>query len=338
MNAPEPLFIDTPDGSNQAVHPDVVDCGEPFLGYRYWMAMTPYPDGNDRHENPCIRVSHDGLSWDPFPGCPDPLVGAPAVPAHFADTDLVIHDGELRVFFIIRDKALEHTTVLCVRSVDGASWTEPQPVYDAGWAVSPAVVVCDGRWYMWFVRTNPRVAGSQSMVLRAESRDGLSFGNERECRVEIPGHRPWHIDVVGTEAGWEAFVAGYPVGQDPASSRLFHASAPDGISFSVTAQPILAPSRWSWDNRMIYRSSATKGRDGRYRLWYSAASWGERYGIGYIEGLPGAWKAARQRGRRFGVGKMAADLRGRLKYLVLRHSPPVALRVLRAASRLARRA
>ena len=48
MNARAPLHISTPDGTGHVVHPDVVDAGAPFRGYRYWMAMTPYPFGRDR--------------------------------------------------------------------------------------------------------------------------------------------------------------------------------------------------------------------------------------------------------------------------------------------------
>jgi hypothetical protein len=302
------------------------------------MAMTPYPRGSDREENPCIRVSQDGFSWSPFPGCPDPVVPAPAVPSHFADTDLVIHEGELRVYFIVRNKELERTTILCVRSTDGLAWTAPQAVYDAGWAVSPAVARHDDAWYMWFVRTNPRIPGSPSMVLRAHGRDGLTFHDERECDLSIPGHHAWHIDVLRSTTGWEAFVAAYPTGQDMATTRLFHATSADGLAFKVADRPILKPSRWSWDNRMIYRSTAIKDSDGRYRLWYSAASWGERYGIGYLEGQPGAWKDSGHSAPRLRPAKIAQDATGWAQYFLLRRLPPGPLRILRAAWRTTRRA
>jgi hypothetical protein len=301
------------------------------------MAMTPYPFGNDRDENPCIRVSSDGLSWTPLPGCPDPIVAAPAGPdEHHADTDLVIHDGELRVYFIVRNKTVEQTRVLCTRSRDGREWTEPQCVYEAGWAVSPAVVAGPTAWYMWFVRTDPRTRDASTTLIRCESRDGLAFEAEQPCELSIPGYHVWHVDVLATDVGLEALVTAYPVGRDPARSRLFHATSRDGLSFALSGGPLIAPTRWSWDNRMIYRSTATKASDGRYRLWYSAASWGEEYGVGYLEGTLRELVDPRRRPARIQLTKIGQDARGLLKYVVLRHAPPASVSLLRAAARMLR--
>lgn len=41
---------------------------------------------------------------------------------------------------------------------------------------------------------------------------------------------------------------------------------------------------FGWDNRMVYRSSFLKRIDVSYRIWYSAASWGMRCGIGLVTG------------------------------------------------------
>lgn len=45
----------TYDGSGQVVHLSVIDfyneCTEGlWCGYRYWMAITPFPYGNDKYE------------------------------------------------------------------------------------------------------------------------------------------------------------------------------------------------------------------------------------------------------------------------------------------------
>ena len=62
------LNIPTYDGSGQAVHPDVYYNANGWNGYRYWMAMTPYPNGNAAYENPSIVVSNDNLNWIVPPG------------------------------------------------------------------------------------------------------------------------------------------------------------------------------------------------------------------------------------------------------------------------------
>ena len=47
MNAASPLTIETPDGSGEAVHPDVLFVPGGFAGHTHWLACTPYPRGDD---------------------------------------------------------------------------------------------------------------------------------------------------------------------------------------------------------------------------------------------------------------------------------------------------
>ena len=65
-NGDSPLFTPTYDGSNQAVHPSVIYVKDRFNGFKYWMAITPYPNGNDDYENPQILVSNDGVNFTYF--------------------------------------------------------------------------------------------------------------------------------------------------------------------------------------------------------------------------------------------------------------------------------
>lgn len=42
------------DGENQPTHPSVVDMGQEWNGFRYWMAYSPYPYADGAEENPCV--------------------------------------------------------------------------------------------------------------------------------------------------------------------------------------------------------------------------------------------------------------------------------------------
>ena len=55
---PVPLGTPTYDSRGQVVHPDVLYVPDGFgpEKWPYWMAMTPYPNGNDAYENPSILV------------------------------------------------------------------------------------------------------------------------------------------------------------------------------------------------------------------------------------------------------------------------------------------
>ena len=78
------IHIETPtyDRSGQSVHPSVTDFKteyglESWGGFRYWMALTPYPNFNSAFENPSLLVSQDGSKWNNPPGVKSPLVPKP---------------------------------------------------------------------------------------------------------------------------------------------------------------------------------------------------------------------------------------------------------------------
>jgi hypothetical protein len=320
------MQIPTPDGSGQAVHPDVLHVPGGFLGYDYWMGCTPYPFAADRLENPIVRVSQDGLAWQPFPGAPDPLVQAPADSAwHHADTDIVLHQGTLYVFFISTNREAPGTTFSFVCTRDGKRWSAPQEIYRAAWGVSPAVVAdVQGRWRLWYVVRDALARSQSSQVLLATGSGPGQWEAATACMLSIPGYVVWHLDVVAVETGFEALVTAFPGGTDPSRSRLFLARSADGLTFTLAGTtPLVRPSWLGWDNRMIYRSTMVVLPGGVRRIWYSGASWGMRTGIGLLEGLPGGLRRIAAPAARAGaVQALRENLSGLAKYLLYRVLPP----------------
>lgn len=294
------LRIETPDGSGQAVHPDVVDTVDGFAGHRYWMACTPYPFGRDRFENPVVRVSEDGVHWTRPDGAPDPLVDAPPDERrHWSDTDLTLHDGVLHLVFRGCERGGRDVELLVMTSVDGRTWTAPETVWSGRDAVSPALVADATGWRMWHVQCRP--GDPDVPVLLVEHR-GPRIGeweSTSEQVLDLGGSVPWHVDVVRTPDGLEALVAAYPEGTNPSRCSLFHLEARDDATFVATRRrPVVAPSVRRWNTRMVYRSTFTKDERGHYRIWFSGASWGMRCGIGLVEGpldaledVDGGWAA-----------------------------------------------
>jgi len=287
MNSRHGLRISTPDGSGQAVHPDVVHVPDGFLGYAYWMGCTPYPFAEDRFENPVIRVSHDGVDWMPFPGAPDPLVEAPVNGSwHHADTDIVLHNGTIYVFYISTNREAAETVFSFICSADGVRWSAPHEIYRGAWGVSPAVVVVDvSKWSMWYVVRDSLARAQVSFVYRRDGPAAVALGRPEPCDLRIPGHVVWHLDVIRSGPRFEALVTAFPSGTNPSRSRLFYTESDDGRVFRLLSEsPLIRPTLLGWDNRMIYRSSFVRCQDNSYRIWYSAASWGMRCGIGLVEG------------------------------------------------------
>lgn len=238
---------------------------------------------------------------------------------------MVLHEGVLHLFFISTNRHAAETTFSLITSKDGLHWTPPVLIYRDEWGVSPAAVVSEsGQWQLWYVWRDSLSRAQISQLYRRTSSDPFRLGPPQLCSLDIPGHVVWHLDVLTTTMGYEALVTAFPVGTDSSRSRLFHATSIDGIGFNLsTGRPLLKPSWFGWDNRMVYRSTFVKRPDGTYRLWYSAASWSMRCGIGLIEGPLSQMRpvygshASQPRGLRL----LQEDAMGLAKYLVYRMLP-----------------
>ena len=68
----QPIVVETHDGLNQTVHPDVIRNIQNGTDM-YIMSITPYPFGDYRYENPCVYISLDGLDWFAPEGIDNPL-------------------------------------------------------------------------------------------------------------------------------------------------------------------------------------------------------------------------------------------------------------------------
>lgn len=283
-NASAPLDTPTYEGSGQAMHPDVVAFPEPWHGFRYWMAMTPYPYDTAERENPSLLASNDGRSWSVPPGVTNPLVPPPPCD-HNSDPDLVYdaRTDELLLFYteILRPQFCgpdtNVNTVKLIRSSDGLSWSEPEtvlefdldryPVY-----VSPAVVYRRGRFEMWMV-------GNNGALVYSASPDGEMWTPPLTLRFP---DILWHIDVRYIPSRSEYWML-YATSAGPGGELRFARSS-DGRLWEVCREPVLRPGD-GWDNDRIYRSTFLYDRgSNRLRVWYSARSDEGFWGIGYTEG------------------------------------------------------
>ena len=127
-NAPQPELIPTYDGSNQSTHPSVLQFDTPWNGYRFWMAMTPYPFNYDGLEDPSVLASNDTKTWVVPDGLTNPLTPAPK-PGHNCDVELVYNRdcNELWLYYVEADDIVQ-SWVKLMRSKDGVHWTKPEIV------------------------------------------------------------------------------------------------------------------------------------------------------------------------------------------------------------------
>jgi hypothetical protein len=290
VNATVSLVVPTYDGSGQAVHPAIAEFPAAWHGYRYWMAVSPYPFSDKTVENPSIVASEDGQHWVVPPGLTNP-VASPDI-SFLADPDLVYDSAtdQLSVYFI-QQNVSGNTQLLRSVSSDGVAWSAPQivlvqPDYRI---VSPSVVKVGGAYWMWYV--NAHAVGSCATSTQVEYRtsaDGVAWSAPARVALDpAPGYRIWHIEVLHVLSRNEFWMlqSVIPEGTHCADrTELMFAVSHDGITWKTFPKVALAPGT-GWDSSHIYRSTLLYDahRD-LLRVWYSGRNGDTRvWGIGYAE-------------------------------------------------------
>lgn len=268
-----PLETPTHDGSGQATHPSVVDLGSsPVSGYRYWMALTPYPDSNSMHEDPNILASNNGDTWVVPPGLTNPLDDRPGGVDYNSDTELVYEDGQ----FYCMWRAVDGTNIdkfYWRTSTDGITWTPTRLVYERDSslesALSPSLIRTVTGWRMYVV-TN------RWFYVDTTSADPgpADWGSEVYCDFTMPpGKRIWHAEVRLHDGQWWALLAD-KIDNDSTMGTLRLARSDDGQSWDVSS-PELIPHNNGSSHEWLYRSAFTisgNSADPDFDLWYSGIS------------------------------------------------------------------
>ncbi len=226
-----------PDSSDRhaAIHPWVIKFDQPWNGYLDWMFMSPYDHGDFVHENPCVRVSNDGVNWSVFVGpggqvCPDPIISredvvwldSPILPG--ADTARYLSDpvGAMQVGYAndtltVTFRATWHygflhevrTALISTSTANGYEWTpwrfvrEPDTIRSY---ISPATVVSqDGECKHWVVQAPVALDITEPIPNHVEmyssERPGLPWSFVDTCEFQQDSafavdHPVWHLDIV----------------------------------------------------------------------------------------------------------------------------------------------
>ncbi|HKV51697.1 MAG TPA: hypothetical protein VJO52_10895 [Gemmatimonadaceae bacterium] len=272
-NVPLPTY----DGSGQVVHPDVAVFPNGFAGHEFWLAATPYPNGNANLENPSLYID-DARHWMVPSDVTNPLVKAPASPAHNSDPDLAYDPvaKRLRLYYRVTKDNVDDIRMRA--STDGSHWIDDQSVVSApGIAiVSPAVVrMPNGQWSMWSVNAVQGGCLARSTVLeRRTSSDGIHWSGPQALAVTQRGYVLWHLDVqyIPSKGEYWALIAAYPVGSGCAADDLFFARSADGVTWQTYATPIVARADYPAYANAVYRSTFYYDADNdAVRLWLSGA-------------------------------------------------------------------
>lgn len=284
VNARDYLDIVSYDGSNQGCHPKVLYFPNKWNGWKYWMVFTPYPNGNDKYENPSVLVSQTGHKWVTPKGLINPVVsGLNQNNCHLSDPHILFNEKtnamELwyrATYFDVEDR------IIRVTSKDGVNWSSSQDMihfYGVRECFSPTVIFEDNKYKMWYVDQNLK-------CMYIQSGDGTHWSPPKEVGLNLTdSYVPWHIDVIKTDLGYEVLVSAFKLKEAVLNNRvLMWGTSTDGLSFN-NLSTILIPAKNndSWDNKQIYRSTFIKV-NGVYKVFYSAMNKKNEWHIGLSQG------------------------------------------------------
>lgn len=295
-NTADHLDIPVPGlASTEAMHPDVLDMGAAWHGYRYWMAFTPY-NGNQHSEEPCIVATNDitdGGTWVVPAGYTNPIAADPVGDAHMADTDLIYDPvGDRLLVYYIADNGSTVQNIV-VRTTDGGgTWTAAVTLVNGSDLGNPSVIPTPSGWRLYYNHSDV------SLCFRDSATPDSGYGAETVCIADIslgPFPRGWqNVNVVYDTNGDVIVVLGdSAVGSGGKGGKLRFARSTDGgTTFTVGAPIIEANPVDGWDRSGIYRSSVLVTTDGvvvvdddLVHVWYSASTefgapndaWGTAY-------------------------------------------------------------
>ncbi|MCU5407971.1 hypothetical protein OCA16_25870 [Bacillus cereus] len=307
-NSSNPLIVPTYEGSNQTVHPKVVYIPNGWNGWKYWMAHTPYPNTNDKFENPSISVSSDGVNWRDPVGIVNPIdiptTEQLADAYHMSDTHLLLVGNTLECWYRLNKNGVIDQ-ILRKTSTDGITWSPREVMYEktgANMILSPAVIYDGTKYKMWYVNEAPSVQYVET------SNGGGTWTNPVAVNVTTTestlNYRHWHLDVIKDGSNYEILLASGDMAFSLNNDRkqLLHGISSSETSFIV--YPIMYPTPADsayWDNYYLYRACTVK-INGRYKIYYSAMSQNGRWHIGLTEGED----VRKLRG--FSFGNMEGDL------------------------------
>lgn len=284
VNARNYLDIISYDGSNQGCHPKVLYFPNKWNGWKYWMVFTPYPNGDEKYENPSILVSQTGHKWVAPKGLVNPVVsGINQNNCHLSDPHILFNEKENQLelwyratYFDVEDR------IIRVTSKDGVNWSAAENMasfFGVRECFSPSIIFENNKYKMWYVDQNLK-------CMYIESGDGTHWSPPKEVSLNLKdSYVPWHLDIIKTDLGYEVLVSAFKLKEAVLNNRvLMWGTSTDGLNFNNLATVLVpASNNESWDNKQIYRSTFVK-INGIYKVFYSAMNKKNQWHIGLSQG------------------------------------------------------
>lgn len=268
------LPLTTYDGSGESVHPDFLAPPSSWGTRLVYLAVTPYPGGTTKFENPSLYAGVDGVTWGGAPGAPMPL--AKPLRGYLSDPDLSYDPASKEIVLYYR-QASSVDVIFMMRSADGRTWSTPQAVLSGNFStvLSPSVVRRGpGDWLMWSVNGAPGCKGASTSVSVRRSMNGVDWTDPEPVTIPLgPKQFVWHLDVQWIDEMQE-YWALFPV-KTPgtcATTAIYLATSKDGLNWNTQPTPVITAGVIPEFRSVVYRSTfAYNAASDDITFWFSGA-------------------------------------------------------------------
>lgn len=263
----------------QSTHPSVVFVPEGLNSFMYWMAHTPFPGGDNDHEDPNIVASNDGINWTVPSGLVNPIDDASGQPEFNSDVDLRLGpDNTLYLFWRFFDPNAvgAEETLFYSTSTNGVTWSAKVAFFISDETVlkllSPSLLYENNAWTMWAVD----VAPSPNRVVRltggALPEDTWSAPVTVDVGEIRPGRDPWHLSLIKVGDCYLGLLVDVTLDTSGLNGDLLFIAGTDGLTFANSGATVI-PRNQTGEHDALYRATLvpeTVGETPGYRVWYSA--------------------------------------------------------------------
>jgi hypothetical protein len=298
VTPPTKLVTPTFDGSGEATHPAVARFAQPWHGWKYWLAMTPYKGSSATLENPSIITSNDGIHWSVPAGLKNPLVATPAAVSEYnSDPHLLYDAGSNRLVMYYRVYNATKNIIYALSTADGVKWENDHVAFsDASHdVVSPALeLTLNGDLRTWYVASG--AAGCDSRKISTKTRlavqastkklEDASWQAATNLGLRQPNFLIWHLSVQPV-AALNRYLAIYPAFRTTSQigcldDELFLATSKDGQDFTSYPLPIVSRKNPWIEFSSLYRADLTyDALHDLTEVWFSAYDMANHWNIYY---------------------------------------------------------